>query len=186
MRLRSAYPVPPGLMQAHSVGGNSIGAVPGRAATLLSRLLPPDISMVPARWRRKAKLLTSLLGTRRKKLCWPLTLRVWIDPAGKANPLARARASLKALGYNSPGDALAALNGMPAQVLHAAPFEEAPAAEDHGETAPQTDEDVLLAALVLGRCSGSIYDPAHPVIWTLGRLSRRLELYQPGGFYGED
>ena len=43
--------------------------------------------------------------------------------------------------------------------------------------------DVLWHALMLGLCTAQIYDPARPVLWTQAALRRRLELFDPAGFY---
>lgn len=44
-------------------------------------------------------------------------------------------------------------------------------------------EAVLRTALLLGLCTQALYDPARPVLWTEASLSRRLELFDPEGFY---
>jgi hypothetical protein len=38
-------------------------------------------------------------------------------------------------------------------------------------------------ALLLGLCTAYQYDPARPVLWTRASLTRRVELYEPAGFY---
>lgn len=43
--------------------------------------------------------------------------------------------------------------------------------------------DPLWCAAVLGRCGPAFYAEDRPVIWTENRLSRRITLYRPGGFY---
>jgi len=43
--------------------------------------------------------------------------------------------------------------------------------------------DVLWHALMLGLCTAQLYDPARPVLWTQAALRRRLELFDPAGFY---
>jgi hypothetical protein len=43
--------------------------------------------------------------------------------------------------------------------------------------------DILWHALMLGLCTAQIYDPARPVLWTQAALKRRLELFDPAGFY---
>lgn len=45
---------------------------------------------------------------------------------------------------------------------------------------------VLVEALVLGLCTANLYDPARPVLWTQASLTRRLELFDMGGFYATD
>lgn len=48
--------------------------------------------------------------------------------------------------------------------------------------------DPLLTALVLGRCSGSLFSPARPIIWSERRLARSIRLVrcQPGTFLDDD
>ena len=46
-----------------------------------------------------------------------------------------------------------------------------------------TDESILEQALLLGLCTAFQYDPARPVLWTRASLTRRVELYEPRGFY---
>jgi len=41
----------------------------------------------------------------------------------------------------------------------------------------------LEQALLLGLCTLQVYDPARPIVWTTASLTRRLELFQPEGFY---
>ena len=43
--------------------------------------------------------------------------------------------------------------------------------------------DVLEQALWLGLCTGHVFDPARPVIWTHASLRRKLDLFEPGGYY---
>jgi hypothetical protein len=51
----------------------------------------------------------------------------------------------------------------------------------HLDTA--SDETVLRHALLLGLCTAFQFDPARPVLWTRASLTRRVELYEPAGFY---
>ena len=46
-----------------------------------------------------------------------------------------------------------------------------------------SDETILRQALLLGLCTAYHYDPARPVLWTRASLTRRVELYEPAGFY---
>ena len=55
---------------------------------------------------------------------------------------------------------------------------------DQGQRiAPQTDDEILRAALILGLCGPNFYSPDRTVIWTEARLTRAVGLYQPTGFY---
>jgi len=51
------------------------------------------------------------------------------------------------------------------------------------QVARGTDESILQQALLLGLCSAWQYDPSRPVLWTRASLTRRVELYEPAGFY---
>jgi hypothetical protein len=51
------------------------------------------------------------------------------------------------------------------------------------QVARATADSVLEQALLLGLCTAYQYDPARPVLWTRASLTRRVELYQPAGFY---
>ena len=42
---------------------------------------------------------------------------------------------------------------------------------------------VLEQALWLGLCSPYLFDPGRPVVWTESSLRRRVELFEPAGFY---
>lgn len=46
-----------------------------------------------------------------------------------------------------------------------------------------SDDAILEQALVLGLCTAFQFDPARPVLWTRASLTRRVELYEPAGFY---
>ena len=43
--------------------------------------------------------------------------------------------------------------------------------------------DVLEQALWLGLCTEQLFDPARPVLWTDTSLRRKLDLFEPGGYY---
>ncbi|OGR91300.1 MAG: hypothetical protein A2V88_04775 [Elusimicrobia bacterium RBG_16_66_12] len=43
--------------------------------------------------------------------------------------------------------------------------------------------DVLSQAMMLGLCTATLYNPSRPVLWTQASLTRRLELFDPEGFY---
>ena len=47
----------------------------------------------------------------------------------------------------------------------------------------EDDDAILEQALLLGLCTPHLYDPARPVLWTRASLTRRVELYDPAGFY---
>ena len=51
-----------------------------------------------------------------------------------------------------------------------------------------TDREIVRTGLVLGLCTGCLYDPSpdRAIIWTDAALRRRVELYTAGDYYGED
>ena len=51
------------------------------------------------------------------------------------------------------------------------------------QVARASDDAVLEQALLLGLCTAYQFDPARPVLWTRASLTRRVELYEPAGFY---
>ena len=51
------------------------------------------------------------------------------------------------------------------------------------QVARGTDDSILQQALLLGLCTPWQYDPSRPVLWTRASLTRRVELYEPAGFY---
>jgi len=51
------------------------------------------------------------------------------------------------------------------------------------QVARAEDDSILQQALLLGLCTAFQYDPARPVLWTRASLTRRVELYEPAGFY---
>jgi|YNPBryBLVA2012_1023415.scaffolds.fasta_scaffold00030_11 hypothetical protein len=51
-----------------------------------------------------------------------------------------------------------------------------------------TDREIVRTGLLLGLCTGCLYDPSpdRSVIWTDAALRRRVELYTAGNYYRED
>ena len=90
--------------------------------------------------------------------------------------------ALKVHGFSDPQQAFRNISDIPGQRLHCV---------DDGEDrqSPEGPESLhfLRAALILGKCRDGLYDPARPVVWTEGRLSRSVRLYGIGGnFYTDD
>ena len=90
--------------------------------------------------------------------------------------------ALKIHGFSDPQQAWRNVSDIPGQRLHCV---------DDGEDrqSPEGPESIhfLRAALILGKCRDGLYDPARPVVWTEGRLSRSVRLYGIGGnFYTDD
>jgi len=105
-----------------------------------------------------------------------------IKIVGRKPRLRIAQESLQHQGYASPEEAAAALaSQLPATPRHALPSTQA----FHPQVCKTPADPLvrLLAALVLGRCVDGVFDPARPHIWTERRLSRKLLLFEPRGFY---
>ncbi|MFN5959908.1 MAG: hypothetical protein ACK5CW_00345 [Verrucomicrobiota bacterium] len=89
---------------------------------------------------------------------------------------------LRKAGFHSPEDAWEAhRDQLPSEACLVIDAVERP---DPG--APSGDP--LLTALVLGRCSGSLFSPARPIIWSERRLARSIRLVrcQPDAFLDDD
>lgn len=92
---------------------------------------------------------------------------------------------LRKAGFSSPEEAWKAmadeLPDQPALVVDAQP-ERAP------DIAIDPSRPALIAALVLGRCCGSLFSPARPIIWSERRLARSVQLVHcdPETFTRED
>jgi hypothetical protein len=129
---------------------------------------------------RKQQVASSLLGTHadHSNRC-PLhrTLGLCFDEAASA---VRAVESLMhSVGLNDTAG-LRKLFTLPDFALMARPA--------HAAVAPvcvgaDNTMQVLEQALWLGLCSPYLFDPSRPVVWTETSLRRRVELFEPAGFY---
>lgn len=110
-----------------------------------------------------------------------------LDFCEAPDPVARMESILVRLGFRSAGDARDVLRDrLPEDVLVAMPSRCRPALEV-GAARPRSHLlDVLVEGLVLGLCSANLYDPKRPVVWTRTSLTRRLDLFDLGGFYAAD
>jgi hypothetical protein len=82
-------------------------------------------------------------------------------------------------GYGNPEDLRGELE-IPDRALIARPYSERVGVVN---TSYDARRDILWNALVLGLCTALFYDPSRPVLWTQVSLTRRLELFDPAGFY---
>lgn len=97
------------------------------------------------------------------------------------DPVEVTRGILARAGFASPED-LRDVVRPPRECMVCVPSRNvAPTARYGGEGA---DIPFLSAALVLGLCTATFYDPARPVLWTTASLTRRVRLFTLGGFYG--
>jgi hypothetical protein len=84
-----------------------------------------------------------------------------------------ARRLLFKAGFTSPEQAWQALcDRLPEQAALAVEVPPGPEPDRNGEC----EAAGLIAALVLGRCCGSLFSPCRPIIWSERRLARSLRL----------
>ncbi len=126
---------------------------------------------------RQERIRSTVLGDDDGPIRCPKVLRVGIN-FGASPPLATARRWLEEAGFADEEEARAALSLPPMPCLcmpDSAP--EPPAA------AKLTPLEGLSLAIVLGLATPQFYDPRRPVLWTQASLTRRLLLFDGGGFY---
>ena len=149
--------------------------------------LLPDICKGIDRWAnsggpmsrtRKERIHATLLGNDDGLVRCPRIVRVGID-FPDADPVEVLAEILAGEGYGSPEDLRGELE-IPDRALIARPYTERRGVVDARYDARR---DVLWNALVLGLCTALVYDPSRPVLWTQASLTRRLELFDPAGFY---
>ena len=132
----------------------------------------------PMSRRRTERVLASLLRDDSAPLQLPRVIRAGLH-FGKREPL---DAVLEALARSGLDDAelLRQRYAAPAAPLL---VRVVPDARWGVQVARASDDAVLEQALLLGLCTAYQFDPARPVLWTRASLTRRVELYQPAGFY---
>ena len=147
----------------------------------------PDIAVGIDRWAnsggpmsrtRKERIRSTLLGNDDGLVRCPRIVRVGIE-FPNADPVEVLTGILNGEGYASPEDLRGELE-IPDHALIARPYTERTGVVDARYDARR---DVLWNALVLGLCTAQVYDPSRPVLWTQASLTRRLELFDPAGFY---
>ncbi len=131
----------------------------------------------PSSRTRTERIRSTVLGEDDGPIRCPGVLRVGID-FGRRDPLKCVRFWLRKAGFASEEEARAVLDLPSAPCICQA------------DPRPRPDKAALLAAadglrlaLVLGLCTSCFYDPRRPVLWTRGGLTRRLILFDGGGFY---
>ena len=132
----------------------------------------------PMSRRRTERVLASLLRDESAPLQLPRVIRAGLH-FGKREPL---DAVLEALARTGLDDAelLRQRYAAPAAPLL---VRVVPDARWGVQVARASDDAVLEQALLLGLCTAYQFDPARPVLWTRASLTRRVELYEPAGFY---
>ena len=127
---------------------------------------------------RKERIRSTLLGNDHLLVRCPRIVRVGIE-FPDVDPVDVLTGILNGEGYASPEDLRGELE-IPDRALIARPYTERAGIVDVRYDARR---DVLWNALVLGLCTAQVYDPSRPVLWTQASLRRRLELFDPAGFY---
>jgi hypothetical protein len=132
----------------------------------------------PSSRTRSERIVATLLGTDDGPIRCPRIVRVGLELPG-GDPVGFMSDLLAEEGYGSPEDLRDELAIPPHRLVAR------PSPDGAGVVDPRCDarRDVLWNALVLGLCTAQLYDPARPVLWTQASLARRLELFDPAGFY---
>jgi hypothetical protein len=132
----------------------------------------------PMSRRRTERVLASLLRDDFVPLQLPRVIRAGLHFGGR-EPLDAVLESLARSGLDD-AELLRARHAAPATPLL---VRVVPDARWGVQVARASDDAVLEQALLLGLCTAYQYDPARPVLWTRASLTRRVELYEPAGFY---
>mgnify|MGYP001040956638 CR=1 FL=1 len=132
----------------------------------------------PASRRRTEHVLASLLRDDSAPLQLPRVIRAGLH-FGKREPLDVVLGALARAGLDD-AELLRERYAAPVMPLLARVV---PNARWGVQVARASDDSVLEQALLLGLCTAYQYDPARPVLWTRASLTRRVELYEPAGFY---
>lgn len=133
---------------------------------------------------RTSRMRTTLLGDTEKLIGWPQRERVGLVFEKDVSPLEFLESLLRFRKISSPED-LRLMFEIPPQMLTCRPIGNE--ADGLVKVDRFADEDAVLRhALILGLCGPSFYDPNKAVIWTNSRLSRTLDLFEPGRFYADN
>lgn len=126
---------------------------------------------------RTERIRSTVLGDDEGPIHCPPVLRVAID-FGSLDPIECVSRWLRKSGFADAKEARTAFDLPPCPcICHADP---APRPERAKSLAAF---DGLRLAVLLGLCTPWLYDPDRPVLWTRASLTRRLVLYDGGGFY---
>jgi hypothetical protein len=132
----------------------------------------------PMSRRRTERLVASLLRDGSAPLQLPRVIRAGLH-FGEREPLDAVLEALARAGLDD-AELLRGRYAAPATPLLARVV---PDARWGVQVARASDDAILEQALLLGLCTAYQYDPARPVLWTRASLTRRVELYEPAGFY---
>ena len=132
----------------------------------------------PMSRRRTERVLASLLRDDSTPLQLPRVIRAGLH-FGHREPLDAVLESLARAGLDDAEQLRARFVAPTSPLL----VRVVPDARWGVQVARASDDSVLEQALLLGLCTAYQYDPARPVLWTRASLTRRVELYEPAGFY---
>ena len=127
---------------------------------------------------RTQAIASTLLGRDEYPVHCPRVVRLGID-FPEADPVELLTQMIAEEGYGSPEDLRDVLEIPPGRLIAR------PHMLNNGvvDIVHDARRDVLWHGLMLGLCTAQLYDPARPVLWTQAALRRRLELFDPAGFY---
>lgn len=132
---------------------------------------------------RITRIKETLLGDTEKSIVWPQRGRVGLLFRKGQSPLSFIEKLLKKEGFGS-AEELREVFPIPSCLLTCRDIE----ADSPGLVKADLDDarTVLRQALILGLCGPACYDPNKAVIWTNNRLSRTLDLFEPGRWYADN
>jgi hypothetical protein len=128
--------------------------------------------------RRTERVLASVLRDEAAQIRLPRVIRAGLH-FGDREPLDAVLESLARAGFDDAELLRTRYAAPPTPLL----VRIAPGARWGVQVARASDDAILEQALLLGLCTAFQYDPARPVLWTRASLTRRVELYEPAGFY---
>lgn len=132
---------------------------------------------------RKETICSSMLENPISTIQWPRTLRVGIAFPSGVSPREFMNDFIARRGFATP-EACKSCVALPSGTYFCRSIEGGEAERIQPESAPP--DEVLRAGLILGLCNRYTFNGGRPVLWTDGRLSRTVALYEIGGFYGCD
>lgn len=141
--------------------------------------LPPCFlnSGAPSSRTREEHISSTLLGKDDGLIRCPMIIRLGIEFKGR-DPVRTLDALLASKGFSAAEELRASFNIPMKRLIARADTKHQPLAISSANATA-----ILQQALMLGLCTAMLYDPARPVLWTTASLARRLELFDPEGFY---
>ncbi len=137
----------------------------------------------PSLKTKTLRIAVTMLGNPAISIAWPQQERVGLIFKEGTSPLTAIETLLKEEGFRSPEELRQEFE------IPSAPLTCRDIGDDMDglvNADPGDPKAVLRQALILGLCGPTYYDPQKAVIWTNNRLSRRLDLFQPGRWYADN